>query len=190
MNKLPKRILTFFISAICLFSAKPGDFSYKSSLVVNAADFEESVEIDGYTYDVWNQNYTGEYKYENTANNGFDTSWDDIYNYCVYKGKSYERNTVSALNVNEYKIEYDIDAILNGSDILGVHGWLSFPMTELYIVEAWGTWRPPGESEKSKGTVTVDDKKYDIYMTIKHRVYLFCTPSFDSAALFVPEAAL
>ena len=170
MNKLPKRILTFFISAICLFSAKPGDFTYKSSLVANAADFEESGEIDGYTYDVWNQNYIGEYKYENTANNGFDTSWDDIYNYCVYKGKSYERNTVSALNVNEYKIEYDIDAILNGSDILGVHGWLSFPMTELYIVEAWGTWRPPGESEKSKGTVTVDDKKYDIYMTIKHDI--------------------
>ena len=170
MNKLPKRILTFFISAFFLFSLSLNVFSYKSSLVAIAADFEESGEIDGYTYEVWNQGNTGEYDFENTINNGFDATWDDIYNFCVHKGHDYERNTVNSRNVKEYRIEYDLDALLNGSDIVGVHGWLSFPMTELYIVEAWGIWHPPGDIEglKSKGTVTVDDKEYDIYMTVKY----------------------
>ena len=95
---------------------------------VYAADFTENGNADGYYYELWNQDYAGEFNYENTENNGFTFSWDGIVNALVLKGDSFKRNTLFASRIKEYDLTYDADVnYMDGSAFAGVYGWMEKP---------------------------------------------------------------
>jgi hypothetical protein len=58
-------------------------------------------------------------------------------------------------------VTYSADYKPTGNSYLSIYGWFKSPLVEYYIIESWGTWKPPGGT--SKATVTTDSGTYDIY---------------------------
>jgi endo-1,4-beta-xylanase len=100
---------------------------------------------------------------------GYSVSWSNINNLLGRKGI----RPGSANLVATYEANYQP----NGNSYLCIYGWTRSPLIEYYIVDSWGTFRPPGGT--SMGTVTSDGGTYDIYRT--QRVN---QPSIDGTQTF------
>ncbi|WP_437309465.1 glycoside hydrolase family 11 protein [Sorangium sp. So ce388] len=107
----------------------------------------------GLTYEYWKDR--GEGCLVNTAD-GFKVDWRNINNLLGRKG-------VRPGGVGNV-VTYEADYRPNGNSYLGVYGWTTSPLIEYYIIDSWGTWRPPG-GEGFVGTVESDGGTYDIYKT-------------------------
>jgi endo-1,4-beta-xylanase len=108
----------------------------------------------GYTYEYWKDSGSG--CMTNTSV-GFDVEWSGINNLLGRKG----RRPGSANHVVTYSADYNP----SGNSYLCVYGWSQGPLAEYYIVDSWGTWKPPGGT--SLGTVSSDGGTYDIYRTTR-----------------------
>ncbi|MBD7910574.1 glycoside hydrolase family 11 protein [Clostridium cibarium] len=117
---------------------------------------------DGYNYELWKD-------YGNTsmtlkAGGSFSCRWSNIGNALFRKGKKFNE-TQTYKQLGNISVNFNCDYQPSGNSYLCVYGWTSSPLVEYYIVDSWGTWRPPGASPK--GTINVDGGTYDIYETLR-----------------------
>ncbi|WP_295069333.1 glycoside hydrolase family 11 protein [Ruminococcus sp.] len=145
-----------------------------SSSNVYAADYFEDGDIDGYHYEVWRQNGTGELNYENTENNGYSVSWSNIENSFVMKGEAFERKEIFASQLKEYNVTYDADIDYMGqNNYCGIYGCMDEPDKYFYIIDSWGSWRPRGNDDKDYGSFESNGITYDIYRSVIAQIACF-----------------
>ena len=129
---------------------------------------------DGYNYELWKDYGTTSM----TLNSGgtFDCSWSNIGNALFRKGIKFDC-TKTYSQLGNITVNYGVNYQPNGNSYLCVYGWSRSPLVEYYIVESWGTWRPPGAT--AKGTITVDGGTYEVYETTRVN-----QPSIDGNTTF------
>lgn len=117
---------------------------------------------DGYSYELWKDYGTTSM----TLNTGgaFSCQWSNIGNALFRKGKKFD-STETYQQIGNISIDYGCNYQPDGNSYLCAYGWSVDPLVEYYIVESWGSWRPPGA--EAKGTITVDGGIYDVYETIR-----------------------
>lgn len=110
----------------------------------------------GYTYEFWKDN-SGSGTMVLKDSGSFSCTWNNINNILFRKGKrpGVENQTVT------YSAEYNP----SGNSYLAVYGWTRNPLVEYYIIDTWGSGRPPGGTPKD--TITTDSGTYDIYETTR-----------------------
>ncbi len=155
-----KNKLKYFLAALVLLS-----FVLINKSTVRAATTiydNETGTQDGYDYELWKDSGTTSM----TLNSGgtFSCQWSDINNALFRKGKKFDC-TQTYQQIGDISINYGVDYQPSGNSYLCAYGWCKDPLVEYYIVESWGTWRPPGAT--SKGQITVDGGTYDVYETTR-----------------------
>lgn len=129
---------------------------------------------DGYNYELW-KDY-GTTSMTLNAGGTFDCSWSNIGNALFRKGIKFDC-TKTYSQLGNITVNYGVNYQPNGNSYLCVYGWSRSPLVEYYIVESWGTWRPPGAT--AKGTITVDGGTYEVYETTRVN-----QPSIDGNTTF------
>ena len=110
----------------------------------------------GYHYEYWKDNGSGTMVLGEGGN--FTCNWS------APSGNILFRKGIRP-GVKNQLVTYTADYQPNGNSYLTVYGWTKNPLVEYYIVDCWGSWRPPGA--QAKGTVTSDGGTYDIYETTR-----------------------
>ncbi len=171
MKKLNQKLKAAVLAVVlCLQLLVPAMDVYAAQTYYNNKTGNE----DGYDYELW-KDY-GSTSMTTKGGGNFECWWENIGNALFRKGKKFDC-TQTYQQIGNISIDYGVDFQPNGNSYLCVYGWTRDPLVEYYIVESWGTWRPPGAS--SKGTITVDGGTYEVYETTRVN-----QPSIDGDTTF------
>jgi endo-1,4-beta-xylanase len=108
----------------------------------------------GYYYSYWKDGGTVTMNLGNNGNYSVNWSLGNQYNFVGGKGWS----TGSSSRTVNYNCGVWSP---NGNAYLCLYGWTTNPLIEYYVVDSWGSWRPPGVG--SSGTVSSNGGTYDLY---------------------------
>ncbi len=168
MSKKLKGLLLALV--LCLQVVVPANKADAANVLYNNATGTEGA----YNYELW-KDY-GDTSMTLKGNGLFECWWENIGNALFRKGIKWDC-TKTYSQLGNITVNYGVDYQPNGNSYLCVYGWCRNPLVEYYIVDSWGTWRPPGAT--SKGTITVDGGTYDVYETTRVN-----QPSIDGNTTF------
>lgn len=134
---------------------------------------------NGYYYELWNQYDQGEATMTLGSGGAYSCEWNGIQNVLFRRGVDFDctktYKEIGNIEVN-YEAEYNNP---NENTYLCVYGWTKSPLIEYYIVDSWGSWRPPGNQAKYMGSIFVDGGTYDVYDNIRENA-----PSIEGNTTF------
>ena len=130
--------------------------------------------VDGHDYELWKDRGTTDMTLTGGAT--FTCNWSDINNALFRIGRKFDC-TQTWEEIGTITIDYGADYYPVGNSYLCVYGWTREPLVEYYVVQSWGTWRPPGA--EAVATVEIGDATYDIYETERIN-----QPSIDGTRTF------
>ncbi len=134
-----------------------------------AEDLLENGNIDGYDYECFNLNSSGEIIMEPKAG-AFSCSWEGIESCMALMGKKYDSLQKNYKDIENVSFSYDLDFSPCGVAYFGAYGWTQNPNMEFYIIEGWNEWEPPSISRNLlAGTVVINGNEYDVFQT--YRIY-------------------
>ena len=174
-NKLKGKLMTKVTSCLMAFmfcTANVPAISVDAATVITE---NKTGTEDGYAYELWKD--SGNTSMTLNGNGNFSCEWNNINNCLFRKGQKFDC-TQTYQDLNGVYIDYGVDYKPNGNSYMCVYGWTRNPLVEYYIVETWGSWRPPGATY-ALGTITVDGGTYDIYKTTRVNM-----PSIDGDTTF------
>ena len=155
MKRNIKAISSILMCLVIMFSLFAVDVYAGPTLTNNATGT-----FEGYDYEYWKDNGTGTM----TLNGGgtFSCSWSNINNILFRTGKKLG-STKAWQDYGGISIDYACNYQPNGNSYMAVYGWTKDPLVEYYIIDSYGTWKPPGNNIPLKGTITVDGRTYEVY---------------------------
>ena len=166
-NGILKKLSTA-AAVVCMIGALAGCSSNNAKTEV----FTENVTGSADGYDEGDTTFNVE-----PGGGTFSCEWSNINNALFRRGKKYDC-TKTYKDLGNITVDYGVDYDPIGNSYMCVYGWTRDPLIEFYIVESWGSWRPPG-APMALGTVTVDGGTYDIYKTTRYE-----QPSIDGTQTF------
>lgn len=131
---------------------------------------------DGYDYELWKDEGDTVFNVE-PGGGCFSCEWKNINNALFRRGQKFDC-TKTYEKLGNISVDFGVDYQPVGNSYMCVYGWTREPLIEFYIVESWGSWRPPG-APFPIGNVTVDGAVYDIYKTTRYE-----QPSIDDIQTF------
>ena len=167
-----KSAFTAAVSALMITSSIP--------FTANAFDQQQIGNIDGYDYEMWNQNAVGDIEFEPKAGS-YTCSWRNIQNFIATMGKLYGKSVKTCKELENVSFSYDLELNSQGNTIFGAYGWTKNPLVEYYIIDGWGNWRPPGNLDiKKHGTAVVNNNEYEVYSR-----YRYNQPNIEGISTFL-----
>lgn len=153
-----RKIMSLLVVIAMCFTLIPANYIFAAQVITN----NQTGNQNGYDYELWKD-------YGNTSMTlnsptTFSCQWSNIGNALFRIGKKFG-STKTYQELGNISVNYACDYNPNGNSYLCVYGWTKSPLVEYYVVDSWGTWRPPGAT--AKGQITVDGGTYDVYETTR-----------------------
>lgn len=166
-SKALKKTVSMFLTGIMFTAAVP------AASMINSDALQIPDKKGEYDYELWSERDSDSVSMTNGENGTFSCSWNNAHNCLFRAGKKFSGNTKWD-SLNGIEVTYDVDYQPNGNSYLCVYGWTKDPLVEYYIVDNYGTWRPPtggapsSQEQQRKGTITVDGATYEVYAGTHH----------------------